>query len=461
MSAHDLNVDWQGVTRVLPLKPTGQASTRDTGDQLATPLIRWARSGLMALSGAPNAAPALPPFDVMGGIDALLNLLRAESRLIGGTLNLDSGLLTERAALMQFTRQGTTSCNRSCRLVRAKDGWIAVNLPREVDLELIAPWLGKDSSADPWNDVTETAATRRVADLVASARMLGMAVSAVPSRRATSATSRPWRLHALGKSRPGSRDWQRDPPLVIDLSALWAAPLCGSVLARLGARVIKVESVRRPDTIRESCPKFFDSLNATKESVVLDFTNPADRGRLASLIARCDVVLTSARPRAFEQLGLQPEKLVRDNPSLTWVAVTAQGWSGPRSNCIGFGDDVAAGAGLLTWDDLTWGNTGSPMFLGDAVADPLTGIAAAAGALVSLRDGGGWLVDANLHRAACFVASARRLSTRGCEVFQRAGQWHVRGETFTVPVSSPTAGAGTAYAAAFGADTERVLAEFT
>jgi crotonobetainyl-CoA:carnitine CoA-transferase CaiB-like acyl-CoA transferase len=67
---------------------------------------------------------------------------------------------------------------------------------------------------------------------------------------------------------------------------------------------------------------------------------------------------------------------------------------------VAFGDDAAAAGGLVRWTA-----AGEPEFLGDALADPLTGLAAAAGALQALAEGGGVIVDAALARTAAGAAA--------------------------------------------------------
>ena len=189
------------------------------------------------------------------------------------------------------------------------------------------------------------------------------------------------------------------PPKVIDLSAMWAGPLCGAVLAAMGAAVTKVESTRRPDPTRTSTPGFFLDLNGAKAPLALDLASPAGQARLRDEIADADVLITGARPRAFAGLGLDPEAVFRGNPGLTWVAVTGYGWTGEAAARVGFGDDTAAAGGLLRWT-----GRGEPRFLGDALADPVTGLAAAVGALRALDLGGGVLVDAALARSAAGAA---------------------------------------------------------
>jgi crotonobetainyl-CoA:carnitine CoA-transferase CaiB-like acyl-CoA transferase len=239
--------------------------------------------------------------------------------------------------------------------------------------------------------------------------------------------------------------------LVIDLSSLWAGPLCGQLLAEAGARVIKIESVSRPDPVRQAAPVLFDRLHARKESVALDFREAGDLERLRTLLLRADVVISSARPRAFVQLGLEPASIFAGNPSLVWVAITGHGWTGEGCNAVGFGDDAAAAAGLVAHD-----GAGRPLFAGDALADPLTGLAAAGGALEAIGRGGGLLVDASLVGAAGFVASFAGPSDAGL-VFSEGSAWRVRSGDVTADVAAAEARPTRGSARPFGADTTTVL----
>ena len=187
---------------------------------------------------------------------------------------------------------------------------------------------------------------------------------------------------------------------MLDLSSLWAGPLCGSLLAQAGFAVTKLESRGRPDVLREAAPAMFEQLNGGKVHAILDFADPADLTRLAGLISDADVVISSARPRAFEQLGLPPAWAFTGNPHLVWVAVTGYGWVGEGAGRVAFGDDAAAAGGLVRWTA-----KGEPRFLGDALADPLTGLFAAAGAFKALAAGGGVLVDAAMAPTAARAAA--------------------------------------------------------
>jgi hypothetical protein len=315
---------------------------------------------------------------------------------LGRQVRIDPSLL-HRGDGLDLKPPGLWSPNRTCRMVRAADGWLAVNLPRHEDRELIPAWLRSSSgSSDPWTRVVASARRSSAAELLEQARLLAMAVSIVGEVKATGGPA--VQSYRLGRPRPLNRS-----PRVIDLSSLWAGPLCAALLAESGAQVTRYESATRPDTSRLAMPAVFARLNARKAHIDLDFSIPSDRARLEAAIVAADVVVTSARPRAFLGLGLTPETIFAHNPGLIWVAITGYGWFGEAADRVGFGDDAAAAGGLVRWT-----SAGRPRFIGDAVADPLTGLAAAAATLQALADGGGVLLDAALAQVARFGPSAAR-----------------------------------------------------
>lgn len=301
------------------------------------------------------------------------------------------GVLDRTGELPLAAPGGLVSPNEACRLFRAADGWMALNLAREEDRGLVPAWLGCDFEDDPWSLVAAHAAGRRRTDLLAGAALLGLPAAAVGEVSAETPEAPTSRLGAGGR-RPG-------PPRVVDLSALWAGPMCGAVLAATGASVVKIDSVRRPDPTALSTPAFAQRLNGAKQALALDLTGADGRARLAELVAGADVLITGARPRALAALGLEPSALFAANPSLVWVAITGYGWTGEAGVRVAFGDDAAAAGGLVRW------TVDGPRFLGDALADPVTGLAAAVGALRGLEQGGGVLVDAALARCAAGAAA--------------------------------------------------------
>jgi hypothetical protein len=302
--------------------------------------------------------------------------------------------VTDRAGVLPLQRPGLSSPNRACRLFRAADGWMALNLARDEDRDLVPAWLGCEFGRDPWEVVARHAADHSCADLQANAALLGLPAAIVGEVIRDTPTASLQKLGASGAT-------QREGPLkVVDLSALWAGPMCGAILAAMGARVTKVESIRRPDPTRTSTPEFFRRLNGAKSELSLDLTATGGQAKLSELVSSADVLITSARPRAFASLGLGIQAVFAANPSLVWVAVTGYGWTGDAAQRVAFGDDAAAAGGLVRWT-----RGGEPRFLGDALADPVTGLAAAEGALRGLAEGGGVLIDVSLAGSAAGAAA--------------------------------------------------------
>ncbi len=311
-----------------------------------------------------------------------------------GRVSLDAARVLDRSTDLILREPSQVSANGSCRMVRAADGWIAVNLPRADDLALVPAWLGCAVEADPWPAIERTVPTRSKRALVEQATVLGLAVAGVADTRA--ATPEPL-CHVV--SQPLA---PRDPARcsVIDLSALWAGPLCGAILAANGADVVKVESRSRPDPVAWSTPALHRFLNGGKRSRTIDFADPAAMDELRQAIFTTDILITSGRARAFDALELSRERVFARNPGLIWIAITGHGFVGEGAMRIGFGDDAAAAGGLIGWT-----RDAQPHFVGDAVADPLTGLVAAIAALDACRDGGGVLIDAALARTAAGVVS--------------------------------------------------------
>ena len=400
-----------------------------------SPADAWALSGAMMLTGAKDG-PALPvPAPIATCADGAGRALVALALAVTGIAprGLDgAALLGERAALAEppLERAGRTSPGGSARILACADGWLALNLARPDDVALIPAWLETDpgGEADPWERVAAHVAGQPRNALVARGRGMGLAVAAVGP-----AEDPRWcRIELQGEARPAPSS----PPLVVDLSSLWAGPLCGQLLAACGARVVKVESVERPDGARRGSAPFFQLLNAEKESVAFEFRDERDRRRLGALLARADIVIESSRPRALRQLGLRAETYVEEQ-AVTWVSLTGYGRRQPEAGWIAFGDDAAASAGLVaTAPD------GDPCFCGDAIADPLAGLHAALAALASWAQGGARLLDVSLQgvagQVAGFPAPPGRLR-----------------EDPAPPRARPIRG----HAAESGRDTERVLAE--
>ncbi len=383
-------------------------------------MARWAASGAMALTGLPDQ-PLGPPEPLVEGV----------ARLARRFPGLDAlALLGERAALMGLWRRGTTSCGGSCRLFAVRDGWMAVSLPRGEDMEAVPAWLELDevprSGPATWSAVEVSLGAGDPDVLAQRAALLGLPVARLGEAGPTDVAADP-----LGKA-PAR---EAAGLLVVDLSALWAGPLCGDLLAAAGATVVKVESRSRPDGARRGPAAFFDLLNWRKQSVALDLQRADGPRLLHALVQRADVVIEASRPRALAQLGISARRLVEEGGPQVWISITGYGRSGDGANRVGFGDDAAVAGGLVAWAGRT------PMFCADAVADPLTGLTAANACLDALSRGGRWLLD---------------VSMAGVSAGLGGPALGVSGE---LPVAHPRARVPERAAPALGADTARVWAE--
>jgi hypothetical protein len=364
----------------------------------AEEVAAWAASGAMALCGRPDGPPLGPPRRLVAAAEQLGEQLRSLSARWGEPVEVDVlARLGERAAMSGFTRQGDRSCGGAARLLPTADGsWIAANLPRPDDWEATAAWLllaGPLESGD-WDEVAARVAASTADDLVDRAVLLGVPVSRLGEIPADPTTA----CAPAGDGR--DRRARAAEALVVDLSALWAGPLAASVLRNAGARVVKVESTRRPDGARRGPTAFFDRLNAGKELVSLDLAHDAGRRELAVLVDRADVVVTASRSRALASLGLDPSGWVKSGGRpRVWLSVTGYGLTGPGADRVAFGDDAAVAGGLVVWDER------GPCFCADAIADPLTGLVGAARVLDALVAGRSEVVDLSMAGVAAGFAS--------------------------------------------------------
>jgi hypothetical protein len=340
--------------------------------------LHLAQSGLLGLLDPGDRPVVAGTPDVGAAAQGLADALSA----VGARAPRDGAvLLTERAVLTGLRFGSGRSMGGGARLVPAREGWVAIGLRRPDDYELLPALTGRPG-ARSWDDLIDWIAAQPAPAVVERAQLLGLPAARPGSLGPESAPS-PWVLTPAGELR-GDHE-----PLVLDLSSLWAGPLAAGLLADAGYRVLKVETPGRLDGARRGNAEFFDLLNAGKGSVVLEPDDPV----LAALFERATVVLTSARPRALAQLGWWPRA------GQTWVTITGYGWSGPQSDWVGYGDEAAVAAGLI------WGTAVRPQFCADAVADPLTGLAAALAVVASLRSGRAAHVDLSLAAVARFVAA--------------------------------------------------------
>lgn len=257
-------------------------------------------------------------------------------------------------------------------LAPTQDHWVALNLPRDSDWELIPALTGGAVDEGDRKNLELWLLSVPSQQVIEVSTLLGLAVAKVPTTRSIPSPahmdrgSLPWSSSNLQQN-PGRRISELT---VVDLSRLWAGPLTGSLLAKQGAHVLKVENESQPEQPLSSDNEFFARLNGQKESLLIDFS---DRQRLGKTVASADIVIVSCRDRALDSLDLHPK------PGQLWISISAHGHVPDMPQRIGFGDDCAAEAGAVRW------TADGPEFIADALADPVTGLLASISILSLLK----------------------------------------------------------------------------
>jgi len=194
-----------------------------------------------------------------------------------------------------------------------------------------------------------------------------------------------------------------DGLLVADFSRVLAGPLATTMLADLGARVVKVERPGTGDDTRLWGPpwtgnssSYFEAANRSKESVTLDLGDPADLVLARELACRADVVVENFKAGALDRRGLGYDEVSAANPGVVYCSISGFGSAGGKE-LAGYDFLVQAVGGLMS---ITGDPEGDPMKVGVALVDVLTAKDATIGILAALHarsaSGRGQRVEVNL-----------------------------------------------------------------
>jgi len=175
---------------------------------------------------------------------------------------------------------------------------------------------------------------------------------------------------------------------VLDLSRVRAGPTCVRMLADFGADVIRIEP---PPGVDPNEAMFagnrlggdFQNLNRNKRSLTLNLKRPEGLAVLRRLVADADVVVENWRPDVKARLGIDYESLRAINPRIILASISGFGQDGPYASRPGFDQIVQGMGGLMS---VTGFPETGPIRAGIAVADSSTGLYAAIGVLVALRE---------------------------------------------------------------------------
>lgn len=179
---------------------------------------------------------------------------------------------------------------------------------------------------------------------------------------------------------------------VLDMSRVLAGPLCGTILADLGAEVIKIEHPERGDDTRgwgirigQTETSYYNSVNRNKKSLTLDLQRNAGRDIAREIAAVSDVVIENFKAGGSDKLGLGYSVLRAVNSRLVYCSISGYDSRGEEASRPGYDLVVQGEAGLMAMN----GEPGQPpLKFGVAVVDLFTGMYAAQAIMAALIERG-------------------------------------------------------------------------
>ena len=189
---------------------------------------------------------------------------------------------------------------------------------------------------------------------------------------------------------------------VLDLSRFVAGPFCCQILGDHGADVVKVEKpdgepARHMPPFVQGESLYFLAYNGSKRGITVNQRSPEGLELLRKLMAKADIVVENFRTGTLEKMGLDYGPLAAINPGLILVSISGFGTQGPYIGRPAFDEIIQGMSGLAS---MTGESGGPPTLTGTYVADFVTGLYAAIGALVALhlreQTGRGQWVQTNL-----------------------------------------------------------------
>ena len=170
---------------------------------------------------------------------------------------------------------------------------------------------------------------------------------------------------------------------VVDLTRAIAGPVCSSLLADMGAEVIRVESPDRDkdlanQPLADLAMKLFQR---NKKSITLNMRSERGKDILRRLIQRGDVLIENFKPGVMKEMGFDYPTVKKINPRLVMVSISGYGQTGPYAGRAGLDGAGQAMGGIMS---LTGPADSPPLLAGAPIADISSGVFAALGAVLAL-----------------------------------------------------------------------------
>lgn len=195
---------------------------------------------------------------------------------------------------------------------------------------------------------------------------------------------------------------------VIELGQLLAGPFCGQLLGDMGADVIKVEPPGAGDPMREwgqgEVKVQWEVIARNKRSVSANMRVPEGQALVRELIRHADVLIENFKPGTMEKWGLDPARLLEEQPGLIVARMSGYGQTGPYASRAGFG---GIGEAMGGWRYIVGEPDRAPSRMGVSIGDTLTATYGCMGVLAALhhreRTGQGQVIDAALYESVLQV----------------------------------------------------------
>lgn len=194
-----------------------------------------------------------------------------------------------------------------------------------------------------------------------------------------------------------------DGIVVLDLGRVLACPYAATMMADMGATVIKIENPKGGDDTRKMGPfvngnsVYYANFNRGKVGVTLNLKEPESKEIFKEMVKKADVVLENYRPGTMEKLGLGYDVLKEVNPGIIYGSISGFGHTGPLSKRAGYDIVGQAMGGLMSttgWPDGPATRTGTPM--GDVLGALNMTVGVLAALVNKQRTGKGEKVDVAL-----------------------------------------------------------------
>lgn len=208
---------------------------------------------------------------------------------------------------------------------------------------------------------------------------------------------------------------------VLDFTAFWAGPSATSWLAAMGADIIKIEAIQRPDGMRmagavvsdagpiHELSPLFHAMNLNKRGITLDCSRPGGVAIAKRIAQWADIVVENFTPRVMEDFGLTYDALRGDRTDLIMLRLPAFGLSGPWRDRPGFAQTMEQLTGMA-W---VTGYEGGPPIIAGGVVDPMVGAHASLAMVAALahRDatGEGQLIEVPMVEVALATTAKQAL----------------------------------------------------